>query len=560
MELKTLIGKYKRSYIVFFTGCVLSGFGQIFMSIVMAFAIGMMQNPTLEEIKSRIGFVAAGSLIMGLSHFFIIRLSLNFKRNIQLELRKIAFAKILKKSYSEFNLKSKENYISNLVNDINLFRSDYYSSLTALITSISSVTLSYILLIYIDWFFALLVLFIALIFLFIGKLFEKPTVNLKKSVSENNEKFSIEVSNVLNGIEILKLNGVEDSFCNKTIKSIKKVEGYKQRFNFLEKFQENFFSLVGLFLRVGILAYCVKKLIMGYDLTSAALLLQLSNPVMFSSRTIFPKINKYKAAKEIYTKITKDDVAELIKTNTEALKRDPIGVKDFNFKDKIEIKNLSYTYKDKEVLKNISFEILKNKKYLIRGVSGSGKTTLINLLSKTMENYEGDIFVDGINLKDISPLSFNEKIAFIFQNVFLFEDSIKNNICLYKDYPQDKFDFAVAASGLKDFILEKKEDTILSENGKDLSGGQRQRISIARAVIKDSEILFADEASASLEESLGRQIENDLLRLDTTLIAISHRYYEGISEKYDYVIEIKNKSLEVFPAQKYFQSEVKSND
>lgn len=193
---------------------------------------------------------------------------------------------------------------------------------------------------------------------------------------------------------------------------------------------------------------------MGYDLTYAALLLQLSNPVMFSSRTIFPKINKYKAAKEIYAKITKDDETDikLIKTPMGA----STGVKDFNFKDKIEIKNLTYTYEGKEVLKDISFEIIKNKKYLIRGVSGSGKTTLINLLSKTMENYEGNIFVDGIDLKDISPSSFNEKIAFIFQNVFLFEDSIKNNICLYKDYPQDKFDFAVETSGLKDFILEKK--------------------------------------------------------------------------------------------------------
>ena len=287
----------------------------------------------------------------------------------------------------------------------------------------------------------------------------------------------------------------------------------------------------------------------------------------FTASTIY-KLNeklKKKPFKYIYKELMPNFLFDKIQrevyfSNQKAIVSDWDKILADYFKDKIEIKNLTYTYEGKEVLKDISFEIIKNKKYLIRGVSGSGKTTLINLLSKTMENYEGNIFVDGINLKDISPSSFNEKIAFIFQNVFLFEDSIKNNICLYKDYPQDKFDFAVETSGLKDFILEKKEDTILSENGKDLSGGQRQRISIARAVIKDSEILFADEASASLEENLGKQIENDLLNLNTTLIAISHRYYEGISEKYDYVIEIKNKGIEVFPAQKYFQNEVKSND
>ena len=106
-----------------------------------------------------------------------------------------------------------------------------------------------------------------------------------------------------------------------------------------------------------------------------------------------------------------------------------------------------------------------------------------------------------------------------------------------------------------DSLLEKKENGInemLLENGKNLSGGERQRISIARAIVKDSEILFVDEGTSSLDEELGRLVEDTILSLDTTVIAISHRYYRGISERYDYVLEIKDKRIDVYEADKYF--------
>jgi ATP-binding cassette subfamily B protein len=92
----------------------------------------------------------------------------------------------------------------------------------------------------------------------------------------------------------------------------------------------------------------------------------------------------------------------------------------------------------------------------------------------------------------------------------------------------------------------------LTENGKNLSGGQRQRISIARAMAKNAEILFVDEGTSSLNEELGREIEKVFLELDSTVIAISHRYYEGVTENYDYVIELKNGEIHSYPAKDYF--------
>lgn len=97
---------------------------------------------------------------------------------------------------------------------------------------------------------------------------------------------------------------------------------------------------------------------------------------------------------------------------------------------------------------------------------------------------------------------------------------------------------------------------LVEENGKNLSGGQRQRISIARSILKKSEILFADEATSSLNEALGRAVEETILSLESTVVSISHRYYEGVTDRYDYVLEIKNGQLMEYPSDVYFREVV----
>src|SRR5690606_20487665 len=124
--------------------------------------------------------------------------------------------------------------------------------------------------------------------------------------------------------------------------------------------------------------------------------------------------------------------------------------------------------------------------------------------------------------------------------------------------PQEKVLTACKGAGLMDLIEEKKNglNEMLFENGKNLSGGQRQRISIATALGKDVDILFVDEATSSLNEELGRHIESTILSLDSTVVAISHRYYEGITENYDYVLEIRDGLVKQYKSEDYFAREV----
>jgi ABC-type multidrug transport system fused ATPase/permease subunit len=255
--------------------------------------------------------------------------------------------------------------------------------------------------------------------------------------------------------------------------------------------------------------------------------------------------NQVKASVSIYDKIAKPEESTIAAG---------LGTEEFQFENKIEIMGVDFSYDQKQILVNASFTIEKGKKYLIKGVSGAGKTTLMNLLAMIYDDYEGRITVDGVNYRDISEKSFHDKVAFIYQDVFLFEDTIRNNITLYREVPEEQLDYAVKVCGLDAIILEKKDgiNERLSENGKNLSGGQRQRISIARAIAKNAEILFVDEGTSSLNEELGREIEKVFLELNNTVIAISHRFYEGVTDHYDYVIELKNGSVHCYPAKDYF--------
>jgi len=141
--------------------------------------------------------------------------------------------------------------------------------------------------------------------------------------------------------------------------------------------------------------------------------------------------------------------------------------------------------------------------------------------------------------------------------VFLFEDSIKNNITLFKELDQKTIDEAIIKSGLQEFIQSRKQglNEKLSENGKNLSGGERQRLSIARAIAKKAEILFVDEGTSAVNEELGKAIEQTFLNLDNTVIAISHRFYPGVTNQYDYVLEIKEGKIRTFTGKDYFAEE-----
>ena len=220
------------------------------------------------------------------------------------------------------------------------------------------------------------------------------------------------------------------------------------------------------------------------------------------------------------------------------------GTKEFNKLDeKITLENVTFAYVDNfDVLNNVDLTIKAGQTTAIVGSTGSGKSTLIKLLLRLYEINNGSINFDTINLKDLELSSLREKIGLVSQDVFLFEGTVLENIA-YGDLNASESEVWNAAqkSEADEFInkLPQKENTIVGERGQKLSGGQRQRISIARAILKNPEILILDEATSSVDNETEAAIQRslDILKQDRTVIVIAHRLSTVRNADIIYVLE-----------------------
>jgi ATP-binding cassette subfamily B protein len=195
----------------------------------------------------------------------------------------------------------------------------------------------------------------------------------------------------------------------------------------------------------------------------------------------------------------------------------------------IELKNISFAYHEgTEVIKNLSLSIPQGGVTALVGPSGSGKSTLSRLIARFWDVREGEILIGGKNIAGIDPEKLMSWMSFVFQDVVLFNDTVKNNIRIGKEGAGDEEVYAAAKMARCDeFIRELPEgyDTVIGENGSTLSGGERQRISIARALLKDAPIVLLDEATASLDpenETLIQAAISELVK-NRTVIVIAHR-------------------------------------
>jgi ATP-binding cassette, subfamily B, bacterial MsbA len=193
----------------------------------------------------------------------------------------------------------------------------------------------------------------------------------------------------------------------------------------------------------------------------------------------------------------------------------------------IEFKNVSFKYEDKMVLKNINLRIEKNEVLAIVGESGVGKTTLVNLIPRFYDVTLGSIEVDGVDIRDATLNSLRSNIALVTQDVILFNDTIKNNICYGQDQDLERLEQVSQMAYALDFItkLPKQYDASAGERGTRLSGGQKQRIAIARALYKDTPILILDEATSALDTASEVEVQKALENLikGRTTIVIAHR-------------------------------------
>ena len=222
---------------------------------------------------------------------------------------------------------------------------------------------------------------------------------------------------------------------------------------------------------------------------------------------------------------------------------------DYNLKKfDIDLKDVEFAYnKDSKVLNGVSFKAKQGEVTALVGASGCGKTTILKLISRLYDYDEGEILIDGKDIKEISTESLFDKVSIVFQDVVLFNQSVMENIRLGKqDASDEEVKIAAKLANCTDFIekMDKGFDTVIGENGAELSGGERQRLSIARAFLKDAPILILDEIAASLDVDNEKKIQESLNNLvkDKTVVIISHRMKS--IENADKIVVLENGRVE----------------
>lgn len=218
------------------------------------------------------------------------------------------------------------------------------------------------------------------------------------------------------------------------------------------------------------------------------------------------------------------------------------------FESKVEFKNITFGYEDREVLKDFSLSIPKGKTVALVGQSGSGKSTLANLITRFYDVDNGEVLVDGENIKNVKLSSYRKLFGLVTQDNILFNDSIRNNISLGNPNASlEDIQAAAKVANAHDFIMDlpKQYDTSIGEAGGKLSGGQKQRISIARAVLKNPPIMILDEATSALDTESERFVQDALENMmqNRTSLVIAHRL--STIQKADWIVVMeKGKIIE----------------
>lgn len=462
----------------------------------------------------------------------------SYKRKSIVSLKVDFICKLFNKNINEFQKDNNSKYVSAITNDTNIIETSYINGIYGVIESIIKLIVSVVIITYISYWAMIAGIIICFISVFITIILSKPLQKHQTERSNLYEGYTSYIKEVLSAFHIIKTNNlnnkVKNDFNSKSTDIQQKGYVIDKLYTYIMAIQNLAFllSFIGLFVITGFIAFKT-----GLSTGSVLLVVNSFEKIMHPVMMLGEMLPKIFSTKKIFIKL--DGILKNEDNYEESITLE-------KFEDSINFQNVSFSYDDNEVLKAVDLSIKKGEKYLIVGPSGGGKTTILKLLRKYFLPKSGKILIDNMNLKDVTKKSYFKNVSNVEQQVFLFEDTLKNNMTLYKNYTKEEIESAVTKAGLKDFVegLSQGLDTIIYDNGKNVSGGEKSRIAIARGLLTKTDIIFLDEAFANLDSEIAKEIESTLLDLDSiTVVNVSHVIFHESKSKYDKIFVVKNKSV-----------------
>ncbi|UYW01567.1 ABC transporter ATP-binding protein/permease [Flavobacterium agricola] len=472
-----------------------------------------------------VGLVIVTFLLKNLSNYFALQNITKLRNGVLRDLRENMFKKIVSLPVSYYSEKRKGDVMARMLGDVNEVQNSFFLILELIVKEPLTIAFSLIAMFSISWKLTLFVfIFIPISGLIITKIGKSLKSKSTRAQQENGYLISI-TEETLSGLKVVKGYNAEkffsDLFYNSINRLYKLTNAIAKKNNLAQPMSE-FMGIVviGILLVYGGNLVLVDKSLNGAQFIAyIGLAYNILTPAKAISKASYQVKNGLAAAERVF------EVLEVENPIEDA----PNAKQITGFEKGIEIKNVTFGYNnDEPVLTNFSVNIPKGKTVALVGQSGSGKSTIANLLTRFYDVNEGEILMDGENIKNVTMHSLRNQMGLVTQDSVMFNGSIADNVKLGKlDATDEEVIKALKIANAYEFVQDLPEGlhTNIGDAGNKISGGQKQRISIARAVLKNPPIMILDEATSALDTESERLVQDALEKMmqNRTSIVIAHR-------------------------------------
>ena len=451
------------------------------------------------------------------------------------QVRQRILEQVLYRTVAQYNAEGDAAYLSLLTTDLRTLYDDYYMSLFSIVFWGGIMLCALAMYLYISPVMLLAILLVTIPPLVLPRRMNERLKATRDAFSLQMADYTQQLKELLGGFEIIRSFLREDAYAALHQKAARKAReselDYQQSLNAMVTNTSLISNLIfPVVMLVGLFLAFDGRLTMGTVSTAAS----MANFVITPCHQIAQCWAKVKSSQGIRQRL------EAAMAEPQAAEQgEPIG-----HIDSIQCETVRFAYPNtaEPVLKDASLTVDAAQKVALVGESGCGKSTLAKLLFQYYPDYSGDILFNGRQVRTLDRTALYRRVGYIAQTAYLFHDTIRNNICLHEDVPDEQLAHAIAAAGLTDWVASLPDglDTVISENGKNLSGGQRQRIGIARLALRSYDLIIADEITASLDPDTSQQVMENLIAMPCMVVAITHDVAGSFMHQFDKVYRVEH--------------------
>ena len=506
----------------------------LIISYLLGYILDIMTTGNLAQLARTTLFCLGLSVVIFLSQLAMYRAKSRFIHRGLAQYKDLAFSQLSQKSIRAFSQENTGRYLSALTNDTNSIEENYLNQSFLLVSEVLLFFGSLGMMLWYSWKLALAAILLSFLPIAVTLATGNKLAAREKKVSQENEGYVAMLKDLLSGFSVIKSFKAEAQVRSRFAQANDRLEHIKARRRWLYFLISAVSTCLSFMVQFGIFLFGAYLAIRG-EITPGTVLIMVNlcglllNPIQ--------TVPQYWASRKAALALM-DKLAELTEQNQQ---EDGVSI-PATLSQAITLNHVSFGYEpDKPVLDDVSMSFQAGKAYAIVGGSGSGKSTLLHLLMGASGAYTGSIAIDGTELREVDAHSLYDLMSLMGQDVFLFDDTIRNNLTMFRSFPQEEIAGAVERSGLSQLVEQRGEDYLCGENGVNLSGGEGQRISIARCLLRKTPVLLLDEATAALDNATAAAVTQSILNLeDTTRIVVTHRLETNLMAQYDEILVLRD--------------------